>query len=406
MDRHIKNIMNGVVSAAIVSLMYGCAAETPWEEEGTGTVRLHTSINSITTRAEDGNPSNELADNCVVRISRHNGNTSDDVKIKDGLIYKATGLKNVKEKITLNAGNYVAEAYAGDSVPASFESKYFKAYMPFEVTKNGVTTVTLNCKIQNTIVMIDNTDFDKLPMKDYTITVTSSEGAPLTFQPSATESENTIFKKGYFMMPEEGTGSLTYTISGTKTKDNETFTYTGTIKKVKRTWTYKLKFNYNPTTGENPGGSSFIDIKVDDEAVNSEKGDVTIPSAAPGIEGVGFTLGTSEDNAESLDYTDSSKIPSEIGIKVCAVGDIKTLSISGSSLNSETPCDLLTAGNAPAGISLASMQHDEDTNVTTAFILINNTFITGLTTGQTHTLTITATDDNNKTSSAVLKITR
>lgn len=406
MDRYIRNILNGVVGVAMVSLMYGCAAETPWEEEGTGTVRLHTSINSITTRAEDGNPATDLADNCVVRISRNNGNKTGDVKTKDGLIYKATGLANVEEKITLNAGNYVAEAYAGDSVAASFESKYFKAYMPFEVTKNAVTNVALNCKIQNTIVMIDNTDFDKLPMKDYSVTVTSSEGTSLTFKPSDKEAENTIFKKGYFMMPENGSGTLTYTISGTKTKDNGTFTYTGTIEEVKRTWTYKLKFSYEPPGVETPGASSYINIAVDDEAVNTENGDVTIPSAAPGIEGVGFTLGTTEDTAETLDYTDTANIPSEIGIKVCAVGDIKTLTISGSTIASGNPCDLLTAGNAPTGISLADKQHDDATNVTTAFILIKNSFITGLATGQTHSFTITATDSNDKESNAVLKITR
>lgn len=385
---------------AIASLMSGCAAETPWEDDGTGTVYLHTSINHITTRSIEGYTDQDLQDRCVIYISRKNDIKEGDSKTKDGLVYKETGLKNLDPKITLNAGHYAAEAWTGDSVPASFDKKYFKAYQDFDVTKGGVSDVELNCKIQNTIVMIDNTDFDKLPMKDYKITVTSSEGASLIFEPSEIDTENTLFKKGYFMMPADGKGTLTYTIEGTKTLDNGTFTLTGKIENVKRTWTYTLKFGYNPTEVEKPGGSSSIKITVDDEAVKTESGDVTIPSAAPGIEGVGIDLNT------SLNYTNPANIPSEIGIKVCAVGEIKTLTISGESFGSQTPYDLLAESNTPEGISLSSNQHDETTNVTTAYILINKSFINGLATGQTYTFTIAATDGNDKSSEAVLKITR
>lgn len=403
MKRKFTNVLTGVVGASLAACLWSCSAEAMFEEAETGTVYLHTAINNITTRSIEGYTDDALADNCMIYISRKNGTLEGDSKTKDGLVYKEQGIKHLKSKITLNAGHYAAEAWTGDSVAADFDKKYFKAYQDFNVTKGGVCKVELTCKIQNSIVMIDNSNLDKLPMKDYTITITSSAGGePVPGGILEFNSAN-ITKKGYFMMPADETGTLSYTIEGTKTLDNQTFTYSGTIENVKRTYTYVLKFGYNPSQTNQTGGAS-LEITVDETETEGGNEEASIPTSAPTIEGVGFSLGTSESETTALNYTDDNSIPSEIAIKVCAVGDIKTLTITRS--NIEGAYDLLAGTNFPDGISLQSKNHDNDTNVTAAFVTISKGFITKLGNGVVHTFTISASDTEGKESTAVLKIER
>lgn len=284
MKRKFTNVLTGVVGASLAACLWSCSAEAMFEEAETGTVYLHTAINNITTRSIEDYTDDALADNCMIYISRKNGTLEGDSKTKDGLVYKEQGIKHLKSKITLNAGLYAAEAWTGDSVAADFDKKYFKAYQDFKVTKGGVCKVELTCKIQNSIVMIDNSNLDKLPMKDYTITITSSAGGePVPGGILEFNSAN-ITKKGYFMMPADETGTLSYTIKGTKTLDNQTFTYSGTIENVKRTYTYVLKFGYNPSQTNQTGGAS-LEITVDETETEGGNEEASIPTSAPTIEG-------------------------------------------------------------------------------------------------------------------------
>lgn len=392
MDKNIRNIMSGVVSVAMASLLWSCAAETPWDDEGTGTILLHTTINNATTRAVEGYTDQELAENCVVYISRKNGITTGDSKTKDGLVYKEKGLSNVKDKITLNAGKYAAEAWTGDSAGASFDKKYFRAYTDFEVTKNAVINVTLNCKIQNTIVMIDNTGLSEIPMQDYSITVTSSAGSQLVFKPSATESENTIIKKGYFMMPEDASGSFTYTISGTKKLDGTSFSLTGKIENVKRTTAYVLTFSYNPPTQDPTGGASFINVEVDETEGDGGTENETIPAAAPAITGVGFT--------DEVDLSQLATIPEDIAVKVCAIDGFNTATVESASFGATTTYNLL--GSLPTFIGWSASEADEN-KVVTAYMLLKKEFLSGLAAG-THTFTVTVTDKKNKEGTYIFTI--
>ncbi len=160
MKKIIANILNGVVTITIFLGLWGCAAENPFESEGEGTVRLSTVVNSITTRADEVT-SDQLRDNCVVYISN-----------EKGLIYKEKGLDNVKESFTLKAGKYVAEAWTGDSVSASFDKKFYRGYEPFTVTKGSTSNVVINCRIANVVASINTATIDPNLMKDdYQITI-------------------------------------------------------------------------------------------------------------------------------------------------------------------------------------------------------------------------------------------
>ncbi|MDE5565180.1 MAG: DUF4493 domain-containing protein, partial [Oscillospiraceae bacterium] len=82
---------------------------------GDGVLQMNLVINSDLTRAEMNQE--ELSSNCVVYISDGTG-----------LVYKKKGLENIDDQITLRQGNYVAEAWTGDSVPASFDSRFYRCY--------------------------------------------------------------------------------------------------------------------------------------------------------------------------------------------------------------------------------------------------------------------------------------
>ncbi len=165
MKKSISNILNGVVGGALFMTLWGCAAENPFETEGEGIVRLNTKINSITTRADEAS-SDPLRDNCVVYISN-----------EKGLIYKEKGLDNVKESFTLKAGKYVAEAWTGDSVSASFDKKFYRGYEPFTVTKGSTSNVVVNCRIANVVASVNTNTIDPNLMKDdYKITIKNSKG--------------------------------------------------------------------------------------------------------------------------------------------------------------------------------------------------------------------------------------
>lgn len=190
MERNIRNILSGVVASALAAGLWSCASENPFDTEGSGTVKLHTVINTITTRADGDNTISDteqaLRDKCVVYISS-----------PKGLIYKKKGLDNVDESLTLKAGSYVAEAWSGDSVTASFDKMFFRAYYPFTVSNGNTTNVVLNCKIQNVVASVNASTIDPNVLKDdYQITIKNSRDK-LVFN-----KENASSARGYFMMPD------------------------------------------------------------------------------------------------------------------------------------------------------------------------------------------------------------
>ncbi|MCM1518611.1 MAG: DUF4493 domain-containing protein [Pseudoflavonifractor sp.] len=233
---------------------------------GEGRVSLHTVVNSNVKVFSRAATAQELADGCTIWISS-----------EKGLVRKYEGISNVPSEIWLVAGNYVAEAWTGDSVPASFDKRYFKGYQPFTVNGGSATTVNLKCKIANVVTSVNYGSSVDEVLKDYTMTVAHTKGE-LVF-------EGRDERKGYFMMPN-GVTSLTWTVSGHKIDGSE-YTKTGVIENVKRATEYKLDVIYNSTPiGEAGGG--LLTVTVDESAVDVE--DEIVITAAPEIAGVGFDI--------------------------------------------------------------------------------------------------------------------
>lgn len=294
MNKIFNMIGATVLCLAAGSGLQSCALDDPFNVDGEGTLQMKLVINSDVTRAE--NDPADLSANCVVYISG-----------PKGLLHKFKGLENVPESITLKSGQYVAEAWTGDSVSASFDKKFFRGYQPFEIS-TGINPVVVNCKIANVVASVNAASLEKLPMKDFNIKIENSRAA-LDFTP-----ENYSYAKGYYMMPN-GDTSLHITMTGT-TSEGKDFSKTQVIENVERAHEYVLSFAYNPEY-EDEGGA-FITINVIDEEILVED-EVTIFSR-PSFKGVGF-------DAEKQIVGNAGQFSDKL-IKVNAFGGIKNFYVT------------------------------------------------------------------------------
>lgn len=360
-------------------LTQACSSEEPFAAGGEGELRMQMVINSNVTRA--ATDEDALRSNCVVYISG-----------EKGLLHKWKGLENVPESIMLKGGNYVAEAWTGDSVSASFDKKFYRGYQPFTV-QPGVNSVVVNCKIANVVVSINPATIDATLMKDWKINVANSR-ASLDFT-----AENMDYAKGYFMMPNADK-ELVYTITGTNTEGRE-FSHTGKIENPERAHEYVLNIAYNPEYEET--GGAFVTITVDDTEVLIES-EVPLFSR-PAIKGVGY-------DADKQILGDQGAFADQL-VKVTAFGGISNLRLSTdeteafSVLNHDTDLMNMTEIVANelknAGISW-DYKYSEERNLATSYITLGKDLLNTLKErNEEYTLRIGVTDAYGKVTEQTLR---
>ena len=96
--------------------MQSCQSEDDLFADGEGMLKMKMVINNSLTRSGEF-AGDSLAEKCVIYVSN-----------EKGLIHKFKGIENVPSDLYLKSGGYVAEAWTGDSVTASFDKKFYKAY--------------------------------------------------------------------------------------------------------------------------------------------------------------------------------------------------------------------------------------------------------------------------------------
>lgn len=392
MKRHISNTFVGFAAFSMVASLSGCSAETPFEDDGVGSVYLRPVVNSITTRADGADY--DYAANGKIYISRLDGN--EDQK---GLVYKHIGFSDVEPVLTLRAGRYAAEAWSGDSVAASFSKKYYRCYQTFPVTKGEKANVVLNCKIQNVVVSINVNDpaLQEVLKKttDFKVTVTNNShpDGSLVY-----DMDNIADARGYFMMAD-GDNDLQYTISGTKPDGSPIAANQRVIANVERGHHYILKFTYSGQPDDNPMGSldtSGITVTVEDEDPNdTSETDRPLLPTDPAISGIGFNM------PGTISFANDADIPEDLAIMICSLGD--GLNAATVTVDSNAPVKLLE-DEAPAGIEWLAPSYDGEKNVSTAFILFKKSFIQALSSGSQ--ISISVEDKAGKNADATLTISR
>lgn len=296
----MKKILSitAIALSSLASLLTSCKSED--DLSGTGHVNFKVAINSdvVLNRADDGT----LAQNCTIYVYN-----------SENLIRKYHSLDELpSEGLTLVSGDYKVMAWAGDSVAASFTSKYFKGETPFTITKNASVTAEVECKIANVVAsVVFDSSVDKV-LSDYNVCIANEEGS-LDFNASNKDS------KGYYMMAKSGE-ALTYTITG-KQLDGSAFTKTGIIEAPKAAHEYKLTVKYDEKSQE--VGGALIVVEVDESEI--EVKDSHTLALAPRFAAKGFTF------SEGITMEPANL--SDVTVYATATADLKACTVSGGVLS-------------------------------------------------------------------------
>ena len=251
----MKNTLLYIMSGCL--FLMGCRQEDSFLDNA-GRVMIGFAVDSeietVSSRSTVGeDESNALRENCKIRIF-NNGK----------LVNRYGRWSEVPEDgILMPAGDkYSTLVVAGDSVPASFEDKYYKGTESFSVVKGQVTQVDVNCNIVNTLVKIEySKEWDEL-LDEANVTV-SVEGGSLDY-PMGEEP-----KTGYFIAPANN--PVIKCLFKGKTKVGKEFSYENTIESVKEATLYTV--TYSPSDGEpEPGnyGGGFFELTIDETPLKTQ----------------------------------------------------------------------------------------------------------------------------------------
>lgn len=257
----MKHTLLYIISGCLCLL--GCRQEDSFLDNA-GIVKIDLGIDDeidvVTSRSTlSDEESNALRENCKIRIF-NNGK----------LVNRYGRWSEVPEDgILMPVGDkYSTLVVAGDSVPASFEDKYYKGTESFSVVKGQTTEVNVNCNIVNTLVKIEYSQEWNNLLEEAKVTV-SVEGGSLEYS-MAEEA-----KTGYFIAPENNP-VIKCLFSG-KTKTGTDFSYENIIESVKEATLYTV--TYSPSEGEPvPGnyGGGFFELKVDETPLYTQNETVMV----------------------------------------------------------------------------------------------------------------------------------
>lgn len=373
----IRQIAFAACAIGAASAMVSCVSDEPFSNEE-GALKVKMVINNDLTRAETDNI--DLGASTVLYISN-----------SKGLIRKYQGQENIPDRIPLQGGHYLAEAWAGDSVSASFDKKFYQGSQEFDIA-GADTEITLRCGIANVVASINKQTVDAIDVSDLKITIGHSRGT-LDF------TADNIEAKGYYMMPSTDK-DLKYTISGVNA-DGVNFSLDGTIPEVKKGHEYILNISNNPTYDEI--GGAFLTVTIDDRVieVNSE---VTI-LGRPAITG-----------DDGLDISKQIYAPrgsfKDATIKIKAFGSLSHIYINSDQSEAlglpSAEIDLLnmtseaTAAVKAKGIEWETIANAEK-NTVTGYVYLKAAYLNSLSDGQ-YQFTLTAHDSYGKYTPALIRI--
>lgn len=388
-------ILPGAVFGA-TALLQSCAMETPFGEGGEGSLSINTEINGETkqTRAENNLDNAEyvqsLRDKCVVFIENSRG-----------VMRKYKGLSTIPASIKLSSGQYVCNAWTGDSVAASFDSKFYRGQQPFEIIENESTSVSMKCNIANVVVSVDAASVAGTGLQNPKITFTSSRGS--------LEFDETMLadNKGYFMIPSPQdtknytaeNRTITINIEGT-TEDGQAYSKESKIQNVERAHEYQIALSADqPSIDE---GGVLIQLVIKDIPIIDDTVEIF---PAPIVKGYGFDI------AEQLINTDRTF--NDQKLYICEYKGTKSVMVSFSdNFTDMTEGDLLNNTYveqlSAKGITVErqnSKDAESGVDVYEIYVTFPAAFLNALPSSSTqYTVAITATDSRNLVTAASLRI--
>ena len=277
MNNILKYAAFGIASFALAALVQSCAMDDPFGS-GEGTLNVIAEMNgeTIKTRAVPEN-NDYLRENCVIYIENSRG-----------VMRKYKGVDNIPSDIVLSTGNYVCNAWSGDSVGASFSSKFYRGQEHFEITRNQRTSLRLKCNIANVVVSVDPESLN-IGLSDLKVKFSMTAGE-LDFDDTNIRSD-----KGYFMTPSPETQGadaaayaektkMTITISGTQ-EDGSPYSKQHVLNNVQRAHEYTVQLSKEERPFDQ--GGALIALTIKDIPIIEDTINVF---AGPTVQGVGFDI--------------------------------------------------------------------------------------------------------------------
>lgn len=254
--KKIKNIFApAALFAASLMALCSCSDEIPYDTgDGEGRLIVKTSISndvkgSVSRGSRAGVTDDELAAKTLIWISN-----------SKGVVRKYNGIGEVPAQgVWLLADNYVAEAWTGDSVPASFEDKHFKAREEFAIGSGETRQLNLECKIANVVVVVDY-DESVRDLVSECVFEAGHKAGKLTY-----EGLEASGKPGYFMMPSFDK-DISYTFTAKNNLTDGAVTKHGAIENAKPGHKYTVHISQgDPSVSE--FGAALFDIEVDETEI-------------------------------------------------------------------------------------------------------------------------------------------
>lgn len=330
--KYILSDISLLIAATLA--LCGCSSSIECEPdggEGDGCVTL-----SAMFRDETGSGGGDLADGCTIYISN-----------PQGRIRSYNGVSQLPEQIWLMSGDYVAEAWAGDSLPASFSAKYYRGYRPFEVRKGETSVVDLTCPLANVVVSVSYDGEVKDALSSYRLKVCHKRGA-LVFEGDDT-------RKGYFMMPN-GVKDLEWVLTA-ETFDGKQFVKSGTINNVKRATEYRLHFDYSGSV--TPQGGMTFDLTVDKTEVDVYH-EIAVNSAPViGLDGMDIASVQQYERGKSRRHPVTIVAPSGLKSVTMTSGQFGALGLSSDTYSLVNPSEATVTALYSKGINIA-VRHEAD----------------------------------------------
>ena len=241
------------------------------------------------------------------------------------LIRRYEAIDDVPEYLALLAGDYVAKVQVGEKRAVSFDTKYYLGETAFQVEAGVVAPVSVDCKLQSTVVRViyDDTVAEKLSEGYFTtVAIAESYDAEAIATGDTLSLTYTESKDGYVIMPE-GQTSLYWHFEGTHPVEGD-IVKEGLIANVKPSARYTITLKYSKDAPGNLVFEATVDETID------EVEDVIIFSPDPTVMGDGFDI-----TEEQLSTTASRTY----NISSLAAINLMTMAIDGVEYNllAETP---------------------------------------------------------------------
>lgn len=252
---------------------------------GEGAVRLGVAMQANTNLDDE---------NVIIKIYKVEGE-------EQQLVRRYESISDMPEYLSLLSGNYVAKVQVGEKHIVSFDEKYYLGEEAFTITNGTVSPVTVDCKIQSTIVRIeyDATVVEKLNAGYFTNVSVAGSYNPTAIASGDVHSlryEET--KEGYFVLPADQT-TLFWHFEGTHPVEGALMKEAA-IENIQPAVRYTVKLKYSKDA---PGGLVF-EATVDDSI--EEKDDTIIFSPDPTIMGDGFNEKDQQLSINTLTYNVAS----------------------------------------------------------------------------------------------------